>query len=137
MRRSSVSNRMLRSLLPLLVLAGCATSPLRPAPDKLEPWTIALRDRQPEGARAAVYKVGAKRLVFIAAEHSNRNDSLTFRLIRDAYSAFAFDTVIAEGFPTSRGPNPARISAIAIVCDMPSSIMGTVAPRRWPHSLRR
>lgn len=42
-------------------------------------------------------------------KHDNRQDSLTFRLIRDAYVAFAIDTVIAEGFPTSRGANPARL----------------------------
>lgn len=47
--------------------------------------------------------------MFIAAEHSNRDDSLTFCLIRDAYAAFKIDSVIAEGFPTSRGPNPASL----------------------------
>ncbi len=98
-----------RWLLLLLLLSSCATPPLRPAPDRLQPWTAALRDRQPEDAFAAVYRVGRNRLVFVAAKHSNRDDSLTFRLIRDAYAAFAIDTVIAEGFPTSRGANPARL----------------------------
>jgi hypothetical protein len=78
-------------------------------PEQAEPWTTTLRDQQPEDAYAAVYKVGSKHLIFIAAKHANRDDSLTFRLIRDAYSAFDVDTVIAEGFPTSRGPNPASI----------------------------
>jgi hypothetical protein len=82
---------------------------LRPALDKLEPWTTSLRDRQPEDAFAAVYKRGRHRLVFVAAQHANRNDSLTFRLIRDAYATFQFDTVIAEGFATSRGVNPPSI----------------------------
>jgi hypothetical protein len=95
--------------LPLFLLTGCAVSPLRPAPEKLQPWTTTLRDEQPEEAFAAVYKVGPDRLVFVAAKHANKDDSLTFRLIRDAYAAFEFDTVIAEGFPTSRGANPARI----------------------------
>lgn len=99
----------LSPLLMALLLCGCAAQPLRPAPEKLQPWTTALRDRQPEDAFAAVWKVGPKRLVFVAAKHANRDDSLTFRLIRDAYAAFAFDTVIAEGFATSRGANPASI----------------------------
>ena len=96
-------------LLWLLLLSGCATSTLQPAPDKLQPWTTTLRDQQPEDAFAAVYKVGSKQLIFIAAQHANRDDSLTFRLIRDAYAVFQIDTVIAEGFPTSRGANPASV----------------------------
>ena len=89
-----------------LLLLSAAGLPLRAAPEKLAPWTTTLRDQQPEDAFAAVYKVGGKRLVFVAAKHSNRTDSLTFKLIGDAYAHFAFDTVIAEGFPTSRGANP-------------------------------
>ena len=97
------------TLLLLSLLWGCAAAPLRPAPERLEPWTTSLRDRQPEDAFAEVYKLGRQRLVFVAAKHANRDDSLTFRLIRDAYAAFRFDSVIAEGFPTSRGANPASI----------------------------
>jgi len=97
---------MTRCLLLSLFLCGCATASLHPAPEKLEPWTTHLRDRQPEDAFAAVYKIGPRRLVFIAAQHANRDDSLTFRLIRDAYATFQFETVIAEGFATSRGVNP-------------------------------
>lgn len=100
---------MARRLWLLLLLSGCAAAPLRPAPEKLEPWTTSLRDRQPEDAFAAVYKRGRHRLVFVAAQHANRDDSLTFRLIRDAYATFQFDTVIAEGFATSRGVNPPSI----------------------------
>jgi hypothetical protein len=96
-------------LLLLLLLSGCATGPLRPAPDRLQPWTKALRDSQPDDAFAAVYKAGPERLVFIGAKHANQDDSLTFRMIRGAYAAFAIDTVIAEGFATSRGPNPATV----------------------------
>ena len=94
-------------LLPLL--AACATGPIEPAADKLQQWTTSLRDRQPDDAFAAAYKVGRQRLVFVAAKHANRSDSLTFRLIRDAFAAFQFDSVIAEGFATSRGPNPERV----------------------------
>ena len=95
--------------LLVLFLSGCAAAPLRPAPEKLEPWTTSLRERQPDDAFAAVYKRGRQRLVFVAAQHANRDDSLTFRLIREAYTAFEFDTVIAEGFPTSRGANPTSV----------------------------
>ena len=96
------------ALLGLASVAGSATLPLRPAVERLAPWTTVLRDRQPDGAFAAVYKVGDKRLVFVGAQHANRTDSPTFALIDNTYENFRFDTVIAEGFPTSRGPNPAR-----------------------------
>jgi hypothetical protein len=99
----------MRALLLVLFLAGCAATPLRPAPERLQPWTIALRDRESDDAYVAVYRAGRARLVFVAAEHSNRVDSPTFRLIREAYANFAFDTVIAEGFETSRGANPPRL----------------------------
>lgn len=104
------SNPWRRGLfISVLLLAGCAALPLRPAPEKLQPWTTELRAQQPDDAFAAVYKAGQRRLVFVAAQHENQNDSLTFRMIRDAYARFRFDTVIAEGFPTSWGANPARI----------------------------
>lgn len=93
----------------MTLLSACVALPLNPAPKKLQPWTTTLRDRQPNGPFAAVYHVGARHLVFIGAQHENQNDSPTFRMIRDAYAIFKFDTVIAEGFPTSWGPNPARI----------------------------
>jgi hypothetical protein len=96
-------------LVALLLLSACAASPLRPATEKLQPWTTHFRDQQPDDAFAAVYKRGAHRLVFVAAQHANRDDSATFRLIREAYANYDFDTVIAEGFPTSRGANPASI----------------------------
>lgn len=95
--------------VPLLLLLASALLPLQPAPERLQPWTTALRDRQPDDAFAAVYRVGPKRLVFVAAKHANRTDSLTFRLIAQAYRTFQFDTVIAEGFATGRGPNPPSI----------------------------
>ncbi|HEV2567637.1 hypothetical protein [Sphingomonas sp.] len=100
---------MRRSLAAFLLLAGCATAPLRPVPEALAPWTTTLRDSQPEDAFAAVYKIGPRRLVFVAAKHANRDDSLTFRLIRDAYASFRFEVVIAEGFATSRGANPPTV----------------------------
>jgi len=96
-------------ILWLLLLFGSASLSLRSAPEKLQPWTTVLREQQPEDAFAAVYRVGSHRLVFVAARHENRIESLTFRTIREAYAMFKFDTVIAEGFPNSWGANPARI----------------------------
>ena len=95
-------------ILVLSLLSACV-SMLSPAPQKLQPWTTALRDEQPAGAFSAVYRVGSRHLVFIGAQHENKNDSPTFRMIRAAYTSFKFDTVIAEGFPTSWGANPSRI----------------------------
>ena len=96
-------------LLALLLLASSAALPLRPVPERLAPWTTALREQQPENPFVAVYRIGRHRLVFVAAQHDERNDSPTFRVIRAAYAAFRFDTVIAEGFPASWGINPARV----------------------------
>lgn len=96
-------------LLWLALMSGGAPAALHPMPEKLAPWTTQLRDKQPDDAFAAVYRVGKRRLVFVAAKHENKNDSPTFRLIRDAYARFQFNTVIAEGFPTSRGANPPSI----------------------------
>lgn len=93
----------------LILAAAVAALPLQAAPEKLAPWTTGLRDQQPDDASAAVYKVEDKRLVFVGAKHENRADSLTFRMIDDAYRNFKFDTVIAEGFATSRGANPPSI----------------------------
>jgi hypothetical protein len=96
------------------LLAGCATPALRPAPERLAAWTTALRDRQPDDAFAAVYRAGRRRLVFIGAHHANATDSPTFRLIAEAYSAFDIDTVIVEGFATSRGANAERLLSYAV-----------------------
>lgn len=96
-------------LLWFALLAGPTALQLTPAPDALRPWTKALRDQQPDDAFAVAYRIGAQRLVFVAAQHENRTDSLTFRLIRAAYAMVNFNTVIAKGFPTSWGPNPVRL----------------------------
>ena len=96
-------------VLWLLMLTSCAAVPLRPVPEKLRPWTTTLRDQQFENASVVAYRVGRQRLVFVGAQHENMDDSPTFRMIRQAYATFTFDVVIAEGFPTSWGPNPSRI----------------------------
>ena len=100
---------MLTIAAVLLVAAACASAVLRPAENKLAPWTEALRAAQPDEAFAAVYRVDRRHLVFLGAKHATRTDSPTFRLIEDAYGGFEIDTVIVEGFPTSRGPNADRL----------------------------
>ena len=97
------------SCLAGLLLVACARPLLAPAPEKLSPWTVALRAAQPDDAYAAVYKSGDAKLLFLGAKHSTQTDSLTFRIIRDAYAQFAIDGVIIEGFPYARGENPQRL----------------------------
>ena len=104
----------MKKFLWLLLVAGCAPAQLRPAPDRLQPWTTALRDQQPEDAFAAVYRIGSKHLIFLGAKHANRNDSSTFRLVREAYSHFPVDSVIVEGSPNARGPNNPRLIEYAV-----------------------
>ena len=99
----------MKRVLWLLMLTSCAAVPLRPVPEKLQPWTTTLRDQQSENAFVVAYRVGRQRLVFVGAQHENMDDSPTFQIIRQAYATFTFDVVIAEGFPTSWGPNPRRI----------------------------
>ncbi len=97
------------SIAVALMLFASAPNRLSPAPEMLAPWTTALRDSQPADAYGAVYAMGDKKLVFLAAVHSTKTDSLTFKVINDAYDAFDFDIAIVEGFPTSRGPNAERL----------------------------
>lgn len=94
-------------------LASCTGPSLRPATSQLAPWTTELRDQQPEEAFAAVYNVGNRHLVFVGAIHENATTSPTFRMIDEAYANFDIDVVIAEGYPTSRGPNPPRMMEYA------------------------
>ena len=95
-------------LTSFLTLAAC--QPLvKPAPEKIAPWTTQLRDTQPDDAFAAVYAWRGQRLVFVGAKHATRTDSLTFRLIDQAYASLQFDTVIVEGPPYSRGANSERL----------------------------
>jgi len=99
----------LASTVPLAAAIAATHAPWVPRPEKLQPWTTQLRDRQPEEAFATVYRAGPRHLVFVGAVHANQVGSLTFRIIRDAFASFHLDTVIAEGFPTARGPNPESI----------------------------
>jgi hypothetical protein len=79
------------------------------APEALAPFTTALRDAQPSDAFVAVYAVGDRHLIFQGAVHTLRSDSLTFRLINDAYDHFEIDAVIVEGCAYDWGPDPARL----------------------------
>jgi hypothetical protein len=91
-----------------LSLTGCQ-SLLEPAPEKIAPWTTQLRATQPDDAFAAVYRWRQQRLVFVGAKHATRTDSLTFRLIEQAYVSFHLNTVIVEGPPYSHGANAERL----------------------------
>src|SRR5512134_3006848 len=93
----------------LLLMCVACHSFVAPEPDKLEPWTTQLRDAQPDDAFAALYVRRSQRLLFVGAKHATRTDSLTFRLIEQAYALLPPDTVIVEGFPYSDGSNSARL----------------------------
>lgn len=101
--------RVLLAIAYLGLTAFTTASHLAPAPALLAPWTEALQQRQPDDAFVAVYQFGHHHLVFVAAEHANETGSKTFRLIDAAFAAYRFDTAILEGFPTSRGANPAKL----------------------------
>lgn len=104
-------NRLVAPILAALV-AGCVPNlALVPQVDHLAPWTDALSKKQPEDAYVAVYKVGGRHLVFVGAVHENQIDSPTFKMIGEAFSLYRFDQVIIEGYPTAKGPNPARLLA--------------------------
>lgn len=108
---SLMSRRLQRTIAgSLLLVLGACQSLLAPQLDKLEPWTTQLRDAQPEDAFAALYVRRAQRLLFVGAQHANRTDSLTFRLIEQAYASLPVDTVIVEGFSYSDGPNSERLT---------------------------
>src|SRR5215207_5183439 len=96
--------RKVAGLLGMLaVLAGCY-SPVRPDTRRLAAWTTELRDKQPDDAFGAVYARGKNKLVFIGAAHTEAIDSLTFKMINDAYASYDVDAVIIEGSRRSRGP---------------------------------
>lgn len=92
----------------LAVLAGCS-SPVRPDTSKLAAWTTELRAKQPNDAFGAVYARGQNRLIFVGAAHTEAMDSLTFKMINEAYAAFDIDSAIIEGSPQSRGPNADKL----------------------------
>ena len=89
--------------------SGCAPRALVPDPARLAPWTVALRDAQPDEPRVAVYQYRGRPLVFVGAVHENDVESPTFRLIREVYDAFQFDTALVEGVPYASGPDPAGL----------------------------
>ena len=92
----------------LITLAGCHV-PVRPDATRLAPWTTTLRSQQPRDAFGAVYAPGRNLLVFVGAAHTEEIDSLTFRMINDAYASFDIHAVLVEGVPRSRGPNNDRL----------------------------
>jgi hypothetical protein len=96
------------SICLLTTFAGCHL-PLRPDSGALAPWTTELRAQQPDDAFGAVYARGRNRLIFIGAHHTEEIDSLTFRMISDAYASFDIRTVLVEGVPRSRGPNDEKV----------------------------
>ncbi|WP_129647570.1 hypothetical protein [Peristeroidobacter agariperforans] len=96
-------------ILALALFLSACESLVKPAPEKITPWTTHLRAAQPDDAFAVVYSWHGRRLVFVGAKHATRTDSPTFRLIEQAYCSFDIDTVIVEGPPYSHGANAERL----------------------------
>ena len=88
--------------------SGCDEK-VTPAPSQLARWTTELRDAQPEDSFFAVYARRDRKFVQVAAKHSTDTNSLTFKLIQEAYDAFVIETVIIEGIAYSLGPDPRRV----------------------------
>jgi hypothetical protein len=104
----------LNAVALLVLLAACSSTSIEPATDQLALWTKELRDQQPDGAVASVYRAKQAQLIFVAAEHENRTESATFRMIEDAFANFDIDVVIVEGYPASKGRNPPRLMDYAL-----------------------
>lgn len=103
------SEKAIAVLLLLALFANGCDENVTPNPSRLALWTSELRAAQPEDSFVAVYELPGRKLVHIAAKHSTDADSLTFKLIHEAYAVFDIDTVITEGASYSLGPNPPRL----------------------------
>jgi hypothetical protein len=84
----------------LTSLAGCYLR--MQTPERWPSGPPKLRAQQPDDAFGAVYARGRNKLVFIGAAHTEEIDSLTFRVINDAYALFDIRTVLVEGVPRHR-----------------------------------
>lgn len=88
-----------------LALLGCQ-SVVRADTAAIAPWTAELNRIQPNEPFAAIYARRGQVLIFIGAHHENATDSLTFRIIADAFARFSIDTLLTEGSAYSDGANP-------------------------------
>lgn len=89
----------------LLALLGCQSA-VRADTAVIAPWTTELSRIQPDEPFAAIYARRGQVLIFIGAHHENATDSLTFRIIEDAFTRFSIDTLLTEGSAYSNGANP-------------------------------
>lgn len=106
---------VMRHVLALSLLftgsAALAHPALRPATELVDFYSpqrqdMLLGDRLP---LVANYSGRAGDLAFAAVAHSSDPKSPTFRMITGTFKKMRPTTVILEGFPTTWGPNPARI----------------------------
>jgi hypothetical protein len=66
-----------------------------------------------EDAYAVEYRACGKRLIYVAAHHTNDPQSITFRLVHAAFAQASPQFVIVEGFPASFGTSPERMLSYA------------------------
>lgn len=106
----------MRRALLLVVLACVAACAHAPAPTcaidsgLVRPWAEYQHVRQVQEVPYAVeYRACGKRLIYVAARHTNVPQSATFRLVRTAFAQASPQFVIVEGFPASFGTSPVRM----------------------------
>lgn len=106
-----------------LATVGAARPPFLPRSDLVQPYTPereATLFRRPVPF-LALYRRGDARLGFVAAAHGEGRTNGTFALIRRAFERVRPAELIVEGFPTSLGSNPTRITAKIAVHDDPGA----------------
>lgn len=113
----------LRRLLGLSFVLAAAACRLSPNVDLLTPWTLQLRDSQPDDPFILVYRKGDRRLIFVAANHETDPASKTFALIDRSFSIWPVKAVIVEGVPTSLGVNPHPLQSLADERPRPDGIV--------------
>jgi hypothetical protein len=109
-------------LLFSIVLAGKASNPdeCRIEPARALSWSqFATIKPDVEPPSTALYAGCGKRLIYVAAVHSNESDGKTFVAVRQAFERHRPHHVVLEGFPASMGINPAPLIEHA------SKVMGT------------
>lgn len=99
----------------LLFSAALAATASAPEECRIEParalsWTqFASLKPEVEPPSTAIYAGCGKRLVYVAAVHSNEANGKTFVAVRQAFERHRPHHVLLEGFPSSMGVNPAPL----------------------------
>lgn len=86
-----------------------------PNPDKLVlPWTETLASSEAPLPFLVKYKREGKAVYYLAAEHSNKLNDETFKLLTKTSGKFKAEVFLVEGFETEKGYSPEDIKASAL-----------------------